>query len=729
MKRLFLLSALLLVLALCIAACTKDNSNPPTTSDADTTAQVTEQPSVEITTAKETTVETTTAEETAETTTAEETDVETTTAEETTAEITTVETTTEKETDVETTTAEESTVETTTAEETTVEETPTEEASSTETPTEEISSEEISSEEESSEETTEEETTAAPKYNFTMWNRKKDIVKHLSFDQLWEGSSNSGNNVFAPGKASAWNGVADLSISSAKALTFYGWVAVKGELGMFGYSIDSGRPIFSEDWNFEDSSLTPHYTAMGGDTGSRMKIVIDLSELRGTHKITTLYRSGAGKIVALYTFEVIIADLESIELPVVTPTVTPTLPDAYGENTADVTYVGDDDYVLYTYKDKTALDFALACSYYTDNGYSVYTSNEKAGNLFTTLTNGTAMAHIYWFESMSELNIVISSTAAHYLPPQTPEAADGEFECTVTQLEDFSNINGMSYVIQLKDGSFILYDGAYSSQAELLLNYLKENYKGEGKPLIRAWVLTHSHSDHYPTFLTIARKWADEINVEYVIATPLNDEVFELDDEEIYFSTDLKYDVARLGAKLVYAHTGMEFTFCNLNMEVLLSPDDIYKNVTNTTIANRDVNFNNTSVVTRLYDSEYNALFNGDIGQRGTDTMEKVYGDYLKSDMCQAAHHGVEDVPFSYYDIVKAQIVFYPCDYNLYDNNTRHIMVRLKLELMDYTKEILIQGLSRYTRAWGTKYTSDAPLSIPDYTPSANRPVFDGSLG
>ena len=97
--------------------------------------------------------------------------------------------------------------------------------------------------------------------------------------------------------------------------------------------------------------------------------------------------------------------------------------------------------------------------------------------------------------------------------------------------------------------------------------------------------------------------------------------------------------------------------------------------------------------------------------------------------MCQASHHGVEDVPFSFYDIVKAPILFYPCGYDLYDNNTRHIMVRLKIELTDYTKEILIHGLNRYTRAWGTKYATDAALSIPDYTPSANRPKYDGSLG
>ena len=589
---------------------------------------------------------------------------------------------------------------------------------------------EAPTETETVEETTEEATTAPPKkYSWLMWNQPKDSVTHVSFDQLWEGASNSGNNIFTPGQASSWNKVADLSISTTNALTFYGWVALKGEIGTFGYSIDSTAPIFNDDWTMDAPNLSDHYQAMGGDTGCRMRIAIDLSGLKGSHIITVLYK-GPKKTVALYKFTVIMADLEEVELPVITPTVQATLPSSYSKDVADVIYDGDDDSVLYTYKNKASSDFASVCKYYTDNGYKVYNSSEKAGNLFTTLTNGTAMAHIYWFEATRELNIVISSTAAYNLPPVTPTVTDGDVECTITQLEDREHENGMSYVVQLKDGSYIIYDGAYATQAETLLSFLKDNHKGEGKPVVRAWVLTHSHSDHYPTFLTISRKWADEIQLEYVIATPLNDEVFELNDEEIYFSTYLPYDVARFdGAKLVYAHTGMEFTFCNLKMEVLLAPDDIYKNVTNTTIANRDVNFNNTSLVTRLYDSEYSAMFTADIGQRGTDIMEAVYGNYLRSDMCQASHHGVEDVPFSFYDIVRAPILFYPCGYDLYDNNTRHLMVRLKVELTDYTKEILIHGLNRYTRAWGTKYASDTPLSIPDYTPSANRPVYDGSLG
>ena len=513
-------------------------------------------------------------------------------------------------------------------------------------------------------------------------------------------------------------------------MTFWGWVAVKGEFGVFGYRIDDGDPVFNEEWTFVDEGLTQHYQGAGGDTGNRMRIAIDLSNLVGSHTVDVLYKNGQGEIVALYKFTAILADMEDVTLPTVEPTVEATLPDAYGKDTADVTYAGDDNSMLYTFENKNAADFEAACKYYTDNGYTVYRATEKVDNRFTTFTKGTAMAHVYWFKELSELNIVISDTAAYYLPPVNPAVTDGDVECTIVQLEDSTHVNGMSYVIQLKDGSYIVYDGSYSSQARLLLQYLKDNHKGEGKPLIRAWVMTHSHNDHYPAFSQIARRWADQIQVEYVLVNPLNEEEFELDEEELYLSTTFREDVARFsGTKLVYVHTGMEFVFCNLTMEVLWTPDDLYKNITNRTLANRDINFNNTSIVTRLYDADYNTLFTADIGKRGTDMMVTVYGDYLKSDACQVAHHGVEDVPFSFYDIVRAPLLFYPCDYDLYDNNTRHLTVRLKIEQTDYTKEILIQGLGRYIRAWGTTYAADASLSIPDYTPSTNRSALLEKVG
>lgn len=383
-----------------------------------------------------------------------------------------------------------------------------------------------------------------------------------------------------------------------------------------------------------------------------------------------------------------------------------------GYTAADVEYKCDDGSVLYTFKGKTAEDFDVVSKYYKDKGLAVYSNTVKERNRFATLVGDGPMAHIYWLKDNGELNIVFSETAANTLPPAVPSVTDGDFECSVFQLMDNENVNGMAYIIQLKDGSYIIYDGSYSSQANVIREYLEDNRKGEGKPVVRAWVLTHSHSDHFPSFQTFCRELSDTATVEHVIYSPLNDQNFTMsEDNQGYFSGEkFQEDVANLkGVKLVYAHTGMEFTFCNLKLEVLMTPETLFKESADYG------NFNNTSVVTRLYDESYGALFLGDMAKLGADRMMSVYGDYLKSDICQVSHHGVEDTPLPFYETVQASILYYPCNIYLYNQTERHYDVRMALEKRDYTKEILIAGCGAYKRAWGTVFAADAPLVIPDH--------------
>ena len=195
-----------------------------------------------------------------------------------------------------------------------------------------------------------------------------------------------------------------------------------------------------------------------------------------------------------------------------------------------------------------------------------------------------------------------------------------------------------------------------------------------------------------------------------MIVAPVDPEEAVATGGDNYFNDSLAGDIAKFkGAKTVYAHTGMEFTFCNLNMEILLSPDDLYKNATH------DNNFNNSSIVSRIYGDGYSFLVTADTASAGSRWLSSVYGDYLESDMCQVSHHGVEDVPVTFYDIVKAPILFYPCNQYLYDLDSRFDDVRAALRDREYTKEILIAELDRFTRAWGTVFDPDAPLSMPKY--------------
>jgi hypothetical protein len=69
------------------------------------------------------------------------------------------------------------------------------------------------------------------------------------------------------------------------------------------------------------------------------------------------------------------------------------------------------------------------------------------------------------------------------------------------------------------------------------------------------------------------------------------------------------------------------------------------------------------------------------------------YGDYFKSDICQAAHHGVENYPlYMYNDIIRAPIMFYPCSKTLYNTKSRNYEVRMGVKNSDYIEQILLHS-------------------------------------
>lgn len=56
--------------------------------------------------------------------------------------------------------------------------------------------------------------------------------------------------------------------------------------------------------------------------------------------------------------------------------------------------------------------------------------------------------------------------------------------------------SGNSFVLQLKNGHFILCDGGYTEDLAFLLEYLESLVPEGEKPVIEAWMITHLHVDH-----------------------------------------------------------------------------------------------------------------------------------------------------------------------------------------------------------------------------------------
>ncbi|MBR2615178.1 MAG: hypothetical protein IKC69_00680, partial [Clostridia bacterium] len=240
----------------------------------------------------------------------------------------------------------------------------------------------------------------------------------------------------------------------------------------------------------------------------------------------------------------------------------------------------------------------------------------------------------------------------------------------------------------------------YSASAEELLDALSDLAGGE-KPVVRAWVLTHLHDDHTQVFKALAaRKNPEELlTLEHVIYSPVplnHPGVNEAEEENTKRLSSMRKTLARFpDAKVVYAHTGMKFTFCNLEMEILYTPESLYKNL------RAPEGFNNSSILSRLRDENGSILFTGDIAALGSNLSVRLYGDSLASDMVQMSHHGVESCPLAFYEKVQANTLWYPCSYSLYASD-RNKALRDAVAAFPTTKEILIAGHGRATRPFPT---------------------------
>ncbi len=164
-----------------------------------------------------------------------------------------------------------------------------------------------------------------------MWFDNKDVVKHLSFDEL---RTDSGDGIFTPGASGSWNKVAEID-SNVNTLSFWGWVALAEELGTFGYQIDGGEPVYDAGFAVEaEGPVVDAATAQGGTAASRMLVGIDVSALEGEHSVRVLYKDPAENVVSLAEFKMIRTIAETTPD---TPPAETNAPETTPETTADTT--------------------------------------------------------------------------------------------------------------------------------------------------------------------------------------------------------------------------------------------------------------------------------------------------------------------------------------------------------------------------------------------------------
>lgn len=206
--------------------------------------------------------------------------------------------------------------------------------------------------------------------------------------------------------------------------------------------------------------------------------------------------------------------------------------------------------------------------------------------------------------------------------------------------------NGNSFVIELKNGHFVVHDGGQTIDAPYLLDYLEALTPGAEKPVIEAWFISHAHSDHVGAMTEIAKdaKETSRIYVEGIYYTEPSAQALSL--LSMGDGTQTNWTTKRINAafKTESGETtpmyrmmlGQRYYFCDLMIDVALTieqfPIESYYST----------DFNDTSTWLLHHIEGQRFLVAGDTHHTGMRIAMQMYEQsWFDFDVFAVFHHGI----------------------------------------------------------------------------------------
>ncbi len=364
------------------------------------------------------------------------------------------------------------------------------------------------------------------------------------------------------------------------------------------------------------------------------------------------------------------------------------LPTYENGNVTNVYHVGEENYLILV--ENTTLDAHKAYLQKLEgDGYALYTENQIVDNLFSTYKNDKYIVTASYLPSEEQTRLILEPMAP--LPDLKEENKYTTLVSTPTVaqlgLESNGNKNGMSYVIQLADGSYIIIDGGFQldSDVKQLYDYMYDNAPDKNNIVIAAWFLTHSHGDHTGAFLKFSQSsYAKKVKLEKVIGAFVGDEsLTTLLDATLTKASEIKAAAGRFsGAEYVRAHAGQKYYLRDAEIEMLYTIESLFPAPLERS--------NSTSLVFTVNIGGQRLLFFGDATNNAIGNVVDLFGDYIKSDFVQTAHHGyaagdkgTKGIK-SGYELSAPTVVLWPVGFADYD---------MVIDTFDYNK-LLAQRLA-----------------------------------
>lgn len=334
-----------------------------------------------------------------------------------------------------------------------------------------------------------------------------------------------------------------------------------------------------------------------------------------------------------------------------------------------------DNALTLTVRNTTPEEFSAYGEVLEKGGYAGYDAYRilESNSLYASYLNGTYQATTVYMAQEKTAKVIIEPIAGTEPVAKTASAFKKVCEPLLLQVgvvntELDSQMNGMGYIYRLSDGSFLIVDGGYDDEkhpkienGKRIYELLKEYAPDSGHIVIAAWIVTHAHVDHMGAIDYFSRTYLNDpaITMERVIwnvpalvqSTQVNTGSMVSKLEE--YRRNIIPRLEKANVKIVKAHPGQHFLIRDAVVDVLYTYE--------LTAPEALTDFNTSSVVTRITLGGKSTLMTGDASGTSAETMIRMYGDYLKSDILQVPHHGLFDGGTkNFYAKVDADIILWP---------------------------------------------------------------------
>lgn len=203
-----------------------------------------------------------------------------------------------------------------------------------------------------------------------------------------------------------------------------------------------------------------------------------------------------------------------------------------------------------------------------------------------------------------------------------------------TQSGYSTNQNGLCLIIRLSDGRFIVVDGGFNREkdADDLYKLLTDNTPDGMETVIAAWFITHAHGDHHATFASEFTKYRSKVKVENVIFNPPSLALNQNPDNEGSGWSGVISVIPAYRARHIRPHVGDRYYIGDAVIDMLYTVDYQYPKAF--------TYYNTSSLIFSVKIAGQRIMITGDGANTSFDKIVAMYGENLKCDIVQVAHHG-----------------------------------------------------------------------------------------